>query len=125
MDVKPRFIKEAGYDIAEDFVETLQQLDIRTGIKIAKFIDKNVRNIPTSKLTSTVIGGIVIDDDGDPVTFALEVLKIKNQEDVIILSDIQMVSMDEYLDLLNLNKKLNDTGKSKGNKKPNKLPLRN
>ena len=40
MDVKPRFIKEAGYDIAEEFVETLQQLDIRTGIKIAKFIER-------------------------------------------------------------------------------------
>tara|TARA_R100001509_G_scaffold160958_1_gene129428 strand:+ start:551 stop:928 length:378 start_codon:yes stop_codon:yes gene_type:complete len=125
MDVKPRFIKEAGYDIAEEFVETLQQLDIRTGIKIAKFIEKNVDNIPTSNLTSTVIGGVVIDDDGDPVTFALEVLKIKEQEDVIVLSDIQLVSMDEYLDLLNLNKKLNVTGKSKSNQKPNKLSLRN
>jgi len=125
MDAKPRFIKEAGYDIAEEFVETLQQLDIRTGIKIAKFIEKNVGNIPTSKLTSTVIGGVVIDDDGDPITFALEVLKIKEQEEIIILSDIQLVSMDEYLDLLNLNKQLNVTGKNKGNKKPNKLSLRN
>lgn len=125
MDVKPRFIKEAGYDIAEEFVETLQQLDIRTGIKIAKFIDKNVDNIPVSTLTSTVIGGVVIDDDGDPVTFALEVLKIKKQEDIIVLSDIQLVSMDEYLDLLNLNKKLNATRKSKSNKKPNKFSLRN
>jgi len=125
MDAKPRFIKEAGYDIAEEFVETLQQLDIRTGIKIAKFIEKNVGNIPASKLTSTVIGGVVIDDDGDPITFALEVLKIKEQEEIIILSDIQLVSMDEYLDLLNLNKQLNVTGKNKGNKKPNKLSLRN
>ena len=125
MDAKPRFIKEAGYDIAEEFVETLQQLDIRTGIKIAKFIEKNVDNIPTSKLTSTVIGGVVIDDDGEPITFALEVLKIKEQEEIIILSDIQLVSMDEYLDLLNLNKQLNATGKNKSNKKPNKLSLRN
>ena len=68
---------------------------------------------------------MVIDDDGDPVTFALEVLKIKEQEDVIVLSDIQLVSMDEYLDLLNLNKKLNVTGKSKSNQKHNKLSLRN
>ena len=44
MDVKRKYIKEAGYDVAEDFVETLKQLDIRTGIKIAKFIEKNVDN---------------------------------------------------------------------------------
>lgn len=114
MDVKRKYIKEAGYDVAEDFVETLQQLDIRTGIKIAKFIEKNVDKVPETNLVSTVLGGVVIDDDNTPITFALEMLKIK---DVIILSDIQLVSMDEYLDLLNLNLKSNGPIKSRRNKK--------
>ena len=41
MDAKPKYT-EAGFDIEEDFVETLQDIDIRTGIKIAKYIQENV-----------------------------------------------------------------------------------
>ena len=121
MDVKRKYIKEAGYDVAEDFVETLQQLDIRTGIKIAKFIEKNVDKVQENDLVSTVLGGVVIDDDNTPITFALEMLRI---EDVIILSDIKLVDMDEYLDLLNLNIKSNESRKSKSNKTNDQLSLR-
>jgi hypothetical protein len=122
MDVKQKYIREAGYDIAEDFVETLGNLDIRTGIKIAKFIDKNIDLIPESILCSTILGGVVIDDNNNPVTFALEALRFTKDHTLpsqIILSDIKLVSMDEYLDLLNLNSHLNEPRKSKGNKKPN------
>tara|TARA_R110002167_G_scaffold126382_1_gene307100 strand:- start:4503 stop:4877 length:375 start_codon:yes stop_codon:yes gene_type:complete len=118
MDVKLKYIKDAPYDVDEYFVEQLQELDIRTGIKIAKYIDKNINKVSTNKLISTVIGGLVIDDDDEPITFALEIIKGKSKS--IILSDIQLISMDEYLDLLNelkLNIKSNDTRESKSNKK--------
>ena len=70
MDVKRKYIKEAGYDVDEYFVEQLQGLDIRTGIKIAKFIETNVITIPTNQLVSTVLGGVVVDDNNNPITFA-------------------------------------------------------
>tara|TARA_R110000751_G_scaffold109320_1_gene206360 strand:- start:2125 stop:2454 length:330 start_codon:yes stop_codon:yes gene_type:complete len=105
MDVKQRYIRERGYDVAEDFVETLQDLDIRTGIKIVKFIDKNIDSVPKNNLVSTVLGGVIIDDDNTPVTFALELIKTNSPH--IILSDIKLVHMDEYLDLLNLGLKKN------------------
>jgi|8_EtaG_2_1085327.scaffolds.fasta_scaffold22970_2 hypothetical protein len=125
MDVKRRYIKEAGYDVAEEFVETLQQLDIRTGIKIAKFIEGNIHKLPISTLTSTILGGVVMDDDNCPVTFALEIMKVKeyhndNQQEIIILSDIKIVSMDEYLDLLNLNTKLNEAVTGRTSTRPQK-----
>jgi len=53
MDVKQKYIREAGYDVDEYFVEQLQHLDIRTGIKIAKFIEENIINIPYNSLVST------------------------------------------------------------------------
>tara|TARA_R110000751_G_scaffold158395_2_gene264011 strand:- start:629 stop:1000 length:372 start_codon:yes stop_codon:yes gene_type:complete len=117
MDAKQKFIREAGYDVAEDFMESISEMDIRTGIKIAKFIDKNIDDIPTNKLVSTILGGIIIDDDNNPITFALEI--IKDDSEYIILSDVQLISMDEYLDLLNLklNIKSNDKRESKSNKK--------
>jgi hypothetical protein len=111
MDVKRRYIKEAGYDVDDNFVEQLQGLDIRTGIKIAKFIENNVIKIPNNRLVSTVLGGVVVDDDNNPVTFVVEI--IKDSSPHTILSDLKLIEMDEYLDLINLNKKLNGKRKNK------------
>jgi len=117
MGAEQKYIREAGYDVAEDFMESISDMDIRTGIKIAKFIEQNVDSVPTNKLISTVLGGVIVDDDDVPITFALEV--IKDDSKYIILADVQLISMDEYLDLLNLklNIKSNESRKSKSIKK--------
>ena len=117
MDAEQKYIREAGYDVAENFMESISDMDIRTGIKIAKFIQENIDDIPSNKLVSTILGGVVVDDDNDPITFALEI--INNDSEYIILSDVKLISMDEYLDLLNLklNIKSNEPRKSKSIKK--------
>ena len=101
MGVEPRYTTDTGLDIGDDFIETLQDLDIRVGIKIAKFIAEKVEEIEPNPLVSTVIGGLVMDDYNEPVTFALEIIKLNNVS--IMLSDLELVDMDEYLDLINLN----------------------
>tara|TARA_R110000822_G_scaffold184505_3_gene323841 strand:- start:155 stop:511 length:357 start_codon:yes stop_codon:yes gene_type:complete len=111
MDVERRYIRDKGFEVSEDFVESLSDIDIRTGIKIARFIDEKVDGVDINSLVSTVLGGVVIDDYDQPITFALEI--IKDEETNIILSDIKMVSMDEYLDLINLNKKSNGITRGK------------
>ena len=117
MDAEQKYIREAGYDVAEEFMESISDMDIRTGMKIAKFIQENIDDIPSNKLVSTILGGVVVDDDNDPITFALEI--INNDSEYIILSDVKLISMDEYLDLLNLklNIKSNEPRKSKSIKK--------
>ncbi len=123
MDAEQKYIREAGYDVAEDFMESISDMDIRTGIKIAKFIQENIDDIPSNKLVSTILGGVVVDDDNDPITFALEI--INNDSTHIILSDVKLISMDEYLDLLNLklNIKSNERRKSKSIKKNSRTGL--
>lgn len=111
MDVEPRYTTDEGFDIGDDFLETLQDLDIRIGIKIARFIADNIEKIKPNSFVSTVMGGLVHDDNNKPVTFALEVIKDKSPHP--LLSDIKMVDMDEYLDLLNLNKKTNGFNQGK------------
>jgi|TARA_R100000152_G_C6779367_1_gene210934 hypothetical protein len=99
------------FDVTEDFIDGLQDLDIRTGIKIAKFIKDNLDDIEINTFVSTILGGVVINEDNEPVTFALEI--IKQNESFPVLSDITLIDMDEYLDLLNLNKKTNGLNQSK------------
>lgn len=100
MDAKQRYIREGNFELTDDFIDELHNIDIRTSIKIAKFIDDNIDDVEYNTLVSTILGGVVIDDDNIPVTFALEI--IKDNTVGIILSDIKFISMDEYLDLLNL-----------------------
>jgi len=102
MDAEQRYTRVDGYDIEDYFVEGLQDLDIRTGIKVAKFIDDNIDDFDYTNLVSTILGVLVMDDNDNPLTFALEI--VKDESSVLVLSDIKEVSMDEYLDLLNLNK---------------------
>jgi len=52
-----------------------------------------------------------MNDHDEPITFALEVIKDTSSQP--LLSDIQLVDMDEFLDLLNLNKKTNGLNKGK------------
>ena len=42
-----------------------------------------------------------MDDENEPITFALEIIK-NNESEFTILSDVQLIPMDEYLDLLNI-----------------------
>ncbi len=113
MDVEQKYITEAGFDIDEGFVETIQQFDIRTGIKIATFIQENIDTVEPNLNVAELLEGVIIDDDQQPITFVVEI--IKNYSNQIILSDLQLISMDEYLDLLNL--KSNGATKGRGNKK--------
>jgi hypothetical protein len=112
MDVKQRYTRETDeYKVEDDFIESIQRFDIRTGIKIANYINQKSLYIPESTLVSTIMGGLVINDDNEPVTFAVEI--IKDFSPKIKLTDLKPVSMDEYLDLYNLNLKLNGSLKSK------------
>jgi len=113
MDAEQKYIREAGYDVAEDFMESISDMDIRTGIKVAKFIQENIEDIPVNKLVSTILAGVVVDDDNDPITFALEI--IKDESKYIILADVQLISMDEYLDLLNLKLNIKSNERRKSN----------
>ena len=104
MDEKQQCIKKAGYDIAEDFMVAIARMDISTGIKIAEFIEKNFSSLQANILVSKVLGGLVMDDDNEPITFGLEI--IRNESEFIVLSDLKLISMDEYLDLMNLKQRI-------------------
>ena len=73
-------------------------------IKIAKFIEKNFSSLEGSILVSKVLGGLVMDDDNEPITFGLEI--IRNDSEFIVLSNLKIISMDEYLDLMNLKQRI-------------------
>ena len=90
-----------SYFVEDEFVAALKRFQTRTAMKIANHIDENISVFPTNDLTSTILGGMVFEDTDNPVTFALEIIKEEGSHPT--LTDIKTISMDEYLDLYNLN----------------------
>ena len=102
MAVKLKYTEvDVDFDFEEFFVESLQELDLYTALKIGRYIKKNIKSLPDNNLRSYILGGVIVDTIGDPITFALEVVSLKNEPTT--LTDVSLISMDEYLDLINLN----------------------
>ena len=101
MEPEQKFTGEISYSLTDDFIDGFEEIYFRTGLKIVKLLAQAPLQVPTEKLTSHIIGGVVHEEDNTPVTFAIEVINI--DDETILFSDIKLISMDEYLDLINLN----------------------
>jgi len=99
MDLKPRYIKDRGYEVEDNFVTSLEEIDEPIAIKIAMFIQNNLTDISPNNFTTYVLGGVV-HYFGKPITFAVEVMKTHGE--YITLTDLSLIDMDEYLDLISL-----------------------
>ena len=97
MDLKQRYIKDKGYDVEDEFMDELKSMDKKTAIAIAYFIENNVEDVKVNEL-STYIYGCIVYVYKQPVTFALEIMKVKYR--YLTFTDISLISMDEYLDLM-------------------------
>ena len=100
-ELRQKFIEDKGYDVDDYFMDELQKFDLYTALRIATFIEQNLKILPVNHFTSYVLGGCVVHSIGDPITFALEIINTKT--DPTILTDVTLITMDEYLDLINLN----------------------
>jgi|TARA_R110000824_G_scaffold69376_1_gene178873 hypothetical protein len=100
MGLKPKYIKDKGYEVEDDFIDSISELeDITLKILISDYIDSNVKDYPINKLTTYVVGGFVI-HRGNPVYFAIEILRLPRK--FLKLTDFHLIEVDEYLDLINL-----------------------
>ena len=100
MVLKQKYIRDSGYDLDDDFTDILHKVDPVLAYRIGKYIEDNVKEVPDNSLRSHVLGGVVMYEN-KPVTFALELVKQKGL--LVSLTNLIFISMDEYLDLINLN----------------------
>ena len=100
MELQQKYIKDKGYDMEDEFMDVLHELPPRLSYKIGNFIENNIEDVPPNDLTTYIVGGLIMYDK-TPVTFAVELLKSSGM--LLTLTDLTLIPMDEYLDLMNLN----------------------
>lgn len=110
MVLEPRYIKDSGYDMEDDFMDALHRLPPMMAYKIGKYIEDYVVELPPNDLCTYVVGG-VIDYNETPVPFALEIMKTSGM--LITLTNLILISMDDYLDLINLNSYIKSNEKNR------------
>ena len=86
MELEQKSTEDKYYEISDEFLDSMDELGIRTSILIAKEIEHGSMLVPSEPLTTHYVGGIVRVDD-----------------EVVLLANVSLISMDEYLDLINLN----------------------
>lgn len=107
MESEQKFIKDRGFEIEPQVFDSLQEIDILKATAIATFLmEVDYDAIPVNNFVSTVLGGVTYDKHNNPITFALEM--VATEDDKIALSDVSLISMDEYLDLINLKLNINE-----------------
>ncbi len=100
MGLKLKYIKDDGYDVYEEYLDALDSLDFGLSLTISEYIDSKVLYLPVNDYISYVLGGVVKYENKN-VFFALEIIRV--QGSFLMLSDLKIISSDEYLDLINLN----------------------
>ena len=88
------------------------EIEMPVALKIAMFLNENNIEVTTNNLVSHVLGGLIMYNK-KPITFAVEIIKADSE--YMTFTDITLISIDEYLDLMNLNLyiKSNERTKSK------------
>ena len=101
MESGPKSTEDKYYEISDEFLNSMDELGMRTSILIAKKIEESSMLVPSEILAVHHVGGIIEDPFEGPTPFSIEVLRVDEQ--VVMLTNISLISMDEYLDLINLN----------------------
>ena len=97
MALKQKYIKDKGYDVEDEFMDALKSFDTKVALNIAYSLENNIKDLEPNEICTYILGGLVFVKD-QPVTFAVEIMKVKYR--YLTFTDIQLISMDEYLDLM-------------------------
>ena len=96
-DAQSQYVKD--YELDDYFIDALQECEPPLSLTISLYLEEHLPEIPVNLMTSHVYAGLGFYFD-KPVPFIIEITK--SDDYLMVLSDLQFIDMDEYLDLTNL-----------------------
>jgi len=105
MGLEQKYIKDKGYDVENDFLEALENIDRALAAHIVIFLEENVFDYKPKSRYPYFLGGLV-HYNNEAITFAVQI--VKESGNYITLSDLKFISMDYYLDLMLKKKYIKD-----------------
>ena len=100
MESRLRFLRDMKYDVEDGYTSALESMPAGKAYRIAVFIENNMPDVKVNDYHTYIFAG-VISYFGEEVPFIFEIMHAT--EDVPTLTDMSIIEMDEFLDLINLN----------------------
>ena len=97
MDLKLPYTKD--YELDDDFITSLEKAPPSLSFTIALYLEEYLPDLPPNDMCTHLTAGLVYHFN-EPVPFILEVMRPDKY--LIVLTDLQFIEMDEYLDFINL-----------------------
>jgi len=100
MESRLKFLRDMNYDIEDGYTSALESMPAGKAYRIAVFIENNMPDVKVNDYHTYIFTG-VISYFGEEVPFIFEIMHASG--DVPTLTDLSIIEMDEFLDLINLN----------------------
>ena len=100
MELELKYTKAIEYEVEDSFMITLENADPFIAYKIALYIEDHLPGIPNNDFHTHLLAGIVHDNE-KPYPFVVECLK--TADTFLTFTDLKFISLNEYLDFINLN----------------------
>ncbi len=100
MESKLKYSKDMTYDIEEGYTSALERMPAAKAFTIAVFIENNMPHVEENDYHTYIFAGVVNYFE-EEVPFIFEIMNATG--DVPTITDVSIIEMDEFLDLINLN----------------------
>jgi len=100
MESRLKYSKDMTYDIEDGYASALESMPAGKAYRIAVFIENNMPDVEENDYHTYIFAG-VINYFGEDVPFIFEIMH--SSRDVPTLTDLSIIEIDEFLDLINLN----------------------
>lgn len=116
MGLSPKYIKDTDYAMEDAFTDALHKMSPIVAFKIGRQIESDLQVPKNNQFRSQVFGGVVVHHN---ISYYYAVELIKEKSLAPILTNIIEITLDDYLDLINLNTYIKLNGTSKEIKRDN------
>ena len=106
MDVRRKCTGGSECVISDEFIESIMELEKSVALNIGTLLDKTLHQVDENMMVPQLWGGVV-DNNGSDFYFCVEIWSQDDGEHTAIM-DLKEITLDDYLDLINSNKYLNE-----------------
>jgi len=100
MELMYRYIEDKGYSLEDEFIDALDDVSPELSTLIAIYIDEYCPDLRVDLIKTHLLAGVV-QYQNEAITFLFEVSRPNKKK--FIFTDLKFISMNEYLDFINLN----------------------
>lgn len=106
MAARRKYTEESECIVSPEFIDAIMELDKSVAVSIGEFLDRTITSVDNNMIVPETWGGVV-DNMGDDFYFSIKILSQCDGEYTAII-DINEITLNEYLDLINSNRYLNE-----------------